>query len=151
MIPLLRMCPRRVSPQLHFAATLMLLLALGCGSGEPLGQVSGVVTLAGEPVTNGSVVFENRELGISVRANLDDQGRYHVRTYDQDGLPPGDYQVAVTSTRTGSGASPFVGDPADQQPTDTGPAIPEKYFKIATSDLSAHVDAGPNTIDFPLK
>ena len=46
-------------------------------------------------MTNGSVVYENREIGLSVRTNLDDAGKYHVRTHDRDGLPPGSYQVAI--------------------------------------------------------
>ena len=130
--------------------TLASIFALGCGSSEPLGQVTGTVTINDEPVTNGSVVFENRELGISVRTNLDEAGKYHVRTHDRDGLPPGSYQVAVTSTRIGSGASPFVGGAAEQAPPPTGPDIPEKFWKVATSGLSAEVEQGANIKDFAL-
>lgn len=124
---------------------------IGCGSSEELGRITGTVTVNGEAVTNGSIVYENREQSISVRTNLDEAGQYHVRTHDRDGLPPGTYQVAITSTRIGTGESPFVGSAPEQAPPDTGPAIPEMYYKVGTSGLSAEIEVGENVKDFELK
>ena len=124
---------------------------IGCGDSEELGQITGTVTVNGEAVTNGSIVYENRGQSISVRTNLDENGQYHVRTHDRDGLPPGTYQVAVSSTRIGNGDSPFVGGRSEQAPPPTGPAIPKVYFKVATSQLSAEIEVGKNIKDFDLK
>jgi len=124
---------------------------IGCGDSEELGQITGTVTVNGEAVTNGSIVYENRGRSISVRTNFDDAGQYHVRTYDRDGLPPGTYQVAVSSTRIGNGDSPFVGGTSEQAPPATGPAIPEVYSKVGTSRLSAEIEVGKNVENFDLK
>lgn len=130
---------------------LSLVAAAGCGKSEELGQITGLVTYQGSPVNSGTVVFENRSLGVSVRASLDSEGRYQVRTHDRDGLPPGTYQVAVTSTMIGSGASPFVGGVEEKSYQPTGPPVPAKYHKVSTSGLSADVKPGSNVADFELE
>ncbi len=132
-------------------AAILVVASAGCGSSPELGQVTGLVRFGSSPVTNGTVVFENRELGISVRANLDAEGRYHVQTYDRDGLPPGEYQVAVTPTRIGSGESPFVGGAQESAPSPSGPTIPDKYHRVKTSELVVVVQAGPNVADLNLQ
>lgn len=124
---------------------------IGCGDSEELGQITGTVTVNGEAVTHGSIVYENRGQSISVRTNLDDAGQYHVRTHDRDGLPPGTYQVAVSSTRIGSGDSPFVGGRSEKALPPTGPAIPKVYSKVGTSQLSAEIEVGKNVKDFDLE
>jgi hypothetical protein len=134
----------------YFAVTVTLVFLIGCGGSEQLGQVSGTVTVAGQPVTNGSIVYEDRQNSISVRVNLDEQGQYHVRTHDRDGLPPGNYQVAVTSTRVGSGASPFVGGADEQASPPPGPTIPGIYQHFSTSGLTAQIAPGVNVKDFDL-
>ena len=124
---------------------------VGCAGSEELGQVNGQVTFQNAPVTNGTIVFEDSSRGISVRARFDAEGCYHVQTYDQDGLPPGKYMVAVTPTEIGSGKSPFVGGAEERSARPTGPEVPAKYHNVTTSELSAEVKKGPNVFDFHLK
>ncbi len=116
-----------------------LLAFLGCSSGN-VGEVRGKVTLAGEPVSKGTIVFEGQ--GLSVNAPLKADGTFEIRTHDQAGLPPGKYQVAISSHAVGSGTAPLVSDPTQSaEPTSQ---IPAKYQQVATSGLSAQVEAGKN-------
>lgn len=119
----------------------------GCG-GEPLGEVQGRVTLNGQPITQGSVVFENLEAGISVNAPLDANGRFEVRTYEQAGLPPGTYQVAVSPRGFQEEHEAIAVDP-DAHAANS-PMIPTKYHLPATSGLTFEVQAGANDFDLKL-
>lgn len=119
-----------------------LLLVAGC-SGPDIGHVSGKVTVGGQPLTEGSVVFEDAAAGISVNAPLESDGTYTVKTFDRDGLPPGSYRVAITPSTFGDGETPLVTDGADQA---AGPVstIPERYRSPGTSRLIAEVKPGDN-------
>ena len=122
-------------------------LLAGCNQ-ESIGKVAGKVTLAGRPLSAGSIVFDNQVAGISVRANLGPEGTYQVRTHDKAGLPPGNYRVAVTPSVVGNGETPLAGKPLPEAP----PAlIPVKYHDVKTSGLTADVQAGQNqSFDFAL-
>ncbi len=125
------------------------LLAAGC-SDSNVGRVAGKVTLGGQPLSEGSVLFEDKAAGISVNASLGSDGSYTAKTFDKAGLPPGTYQVAVTPRTFGDGEPPLVGEPVAQ--TETPPSsIPEKYRNVATSGLTATVEPGDNgPFDFDL-
>lgn len=116
---------------------------LGCG-GADVGRVSGkVVFPGGKPLPQGSVVFENKEKGISVGAPIGPDGTYTVKTYDRVGLPPGTYKVAITPTTFGTDETPFA-EPPSKQSAGTSSEIPRKYRSTATSGLSITVQPGPN-------
>jgi hypothetical protein len=123
---------------------------IGCEKQEPLGQVEGRVTLDGRPVTDAAVVFENREAGVSVTAELDADGRYRVETYDRDGLPPGTYQVAVRPGTAYTGEAPLAAEPGPGSGGGNAD-VPEKYRRTDTSGLSAEVELGKNELDFELQ
>lgn len=130
-----------------FLALACLLLATpifiaGC-SGPDIGQVSGSVTVNGKPLTTGSILFSNKEAGISINANLGDDGTFVIKTHKAEGLPPGEYQVAVKSVTFGGDETPLVG----QRPTASAKPtvfIPPKYSNVNTSGLSATVKKGKN-------
>lgn len=127
-----------------------LVLAGGCSGGD-IGHVAGKVTLDGQPVSQGAVVFQDTARGISVNAPLQSDGTYVARTHDQPGLPPGTYQVAITSRTFGNGETPLLEGP----PTATAPpptVIPPQYQDVTTSGLTATVQAGSNPpFDFSLR
>lgn len=126
---------------------LGMLVTAGC-SNPTVGTVAGKVTLGGQPLAEGSVVFEDRMAGISVQAPLASDGTYTVRTYDRDGLPPGAYQVAVTPTVASDGETPLAIEGKDPPPPSP---IPAKYRSVKTSGLTATVKAGDNPpFDFDL-
>ncbi len=133
------------------ALLLAALAALTCGCGSDAGRVSGTVSVGGQPLSQGTVVFEDRSAGISVNATIGPNGKYTAKTYDLNGLPPGKYQVAVRPDRLGDGETPLVSDPSGESP-DTVSAIPEKFHSLETSGLTATVEAGANeSFDFDLE
>lgn len=127
----------------RITSALLLLLALtivGCG-GQPVGKVAGKVTYKGAPVTEGSIIFQNADGTVALSSNLGPDGSYAVTSADRDGLPPGDYKVAVSPGKIGSGEAPLVVAPGEAAPP---PTIPTKYHSIDTTDLKASVKAGDN-------
>lgn len=123
---------------------------LGCSGAEPVGTVNGHVTLDGQPLSKGAINFDNRQTRFAVSANLDEQGAYVIRTAEQNGLPPGEYVVAISPATIGTGESPLVGDSSNAPNTQAKP-IPKRYHSAATSGLSATVAVGENPpYDFQL-
>lgn len=128
--------------RLALMQALMLLAVAGCGS-EPVGEVAGTVTLAGQPLGTGTIVFENPETGVSISANLAADGSYKLQTAEAEGLPPGKYQVSVRPGVIGTGETPLAGS-AEDTSTTAAPAIPARYHSGSTSGLSAQVGEGEN-------
>jgi hypothetical protein len=131
----------RLAGLLPLAGTLLWLC--GCGTGKPMGEVSGKVTFEGKPVAEGMVSFMNPTAGTGGEGQLKD-GRYSLTAP----LPPGEYKVMVIPLivrQQEGGKGPKVGV---EQPA---PDIPEKYRAIGTTDLKATVKEGPNTLDFDMK
>ena len=123
-------------------------LLTGCED-KNIGHISGKVTLDGRPLSGGSVIFEDKAADISIYAPLTPEGTYKIRTHEKNGLPAGKYQVAIVPNRPFSG-TPVMTDP-NMKPPGSGPPIPVKYHKSATSGLTATVQAGDNPpYDFEL-
>ncbi len=120
-----------------------LFLASGCGGGQDVGYVSGKVTLGGQPLGQGSVVFHNPSKGIVVAAPLGPDGSYTVKTHQGAGLPPGEYQVSISPAGVGSGETPLVEKPTPG-PGSGGPAIPAKYLQPTSSGLKVTIKPGKN-------
>lgn len=121
-------------------ATLALVMLWGCSRSD-VGRVTGKVTLDGQPLSQGTVVFEDAAKGISVNAELRSDGSYEARTYDKAGLPPGSYQVAVTPRTLGSGETPLIAGPPSAEVPPESP-IPAKYRDVKTSGLTVTVVGG---------
>jgi hypothetical protein len=139
--------------QLWSASILGWVLALGlsgCGGGSdnlPREAVSGSVTLGGEPLAKGTIVFAptSEKLPTNATAGIVD-GKYSIPRYE--GLVPGTYKVAISSinemaeTKSPHGAPGKVGPPAKN-------LVPRQY-NLASS-LTKDVKAGEtNTFDFEL-
>jgi hypothetical protein len=131
-----------------FASCVFAFVLSGCG--QPVGTVAGKVTYKNAPVTEGAVIFQNAGGTVSVSGNLSSEGTFKIATADRPGLPPGDYKVAVTPNRVGSGEAVLAAPPGEAAAKP--PAIPAKYHSIETSDLTATVKAGDNPpFNFELK
>jgi hypothetical protein len=118
----------------------------GSGRREVLGPVSGRVTLAGEPVKQGYVIFRSDARGVHIMAEIDDRGEYRVSMAGGFGLPLGDYQVYL---------SPPVAEvpfgPAKEPPRPSEVAkFPEKYLQPQTSGLTLSVNRGENRLDIDM-
>lgn len=123
----------------------LLCVMLGCGgdvSDRPdLGQVSGVVTLDGQPLSDATVSFQPPN-GRPSSGTTDASGRY-VLTYlnEVKGAVVGPHQVQVTTGRSAVSDD----DPSSAKPE----TLPKKYN--AESTLTAEVKKGNNTFDYPLE
>jgi hypothetical protein len=129
-----------------FAGIALALACLaGCSSNGAAehGTVEGTVTIAGKPLSKGSISFENPQTGVSLMSNLGPDGSFRLQNVDGPGLPAGLYQVAISPSAISSGETPLAGTAA---PAATEPAatVPEKYRSAATSGLTADVKAGDN-------
>ncbi len=116
---------------------------IGCGgSGEPVGKVSGKVTLNGEPVPQASVMFEPVDGGRSSFGMTDADGTYQL-TYMQenDGALVGEHLVRITTQR---------GAKRDDRGQITQAGVKEKlppeYNTESTQQVT--VESGSNEINF---
>jgi hypothetical protein len=88
-----------------FVLSCLALSALGCGNSSGLYPVSGEVTLKGQPLASGVIVFESTS-GNRGGTTIEN-GKYAIPA--KQGLPPGSYTVrisAVESSATVTSAVP---------------------------------------------
>lgn len=122
-------------------------ISAGCGGGSKLPQVQGKVTLAGQPLRTGFVIFHpdaargnhSRE---EPRADIDVDGNYVLLTRLEKGAATGWYKVAVTAADQLDPNNPYF----------TKWLIPEKYIDPKTSGLAVLVveSAAPGAYDLKL-
>ena len=118
----------------------------GCSRGPKTVAVSGLVTVAGKPVPNASVMFYVKG-GPPASAKTDSSGTFRLSAL------PGENTVTVTAFE--------VLDPgSDFGPSSTGAGaklrwiVPERYSRVDESDLRAKVTSGggnPFRFDLPAK
>jgi hypothetical protein len=121
--------------------TMLLLLAIqaGCSSEPPVVEVRGTVTYESQPVTEGTVQFNDESTGHGAEVELRPDGTYLAT------LPPGAYKVVVLP--------PYLVDYSSGTPNPTYKRvknIPAKYHSTATSGLTAEVSLEKPTHDFAL-
>jgi hypothetical protein len=136
------------STTVTLALSAVCLLFSGCGDG--LAQVSGQVTLDGQPLRGGTgdvrvtVQFQPADgVGTTAIGLADEDGNYTLGTGSKDGIPPGEYLVTCTASelvRTNPSAAP-----SSRRITDP------KYANANTSGLSVSVAPGNNNFDIPLQ
>lgn len=137
------------------------LLSSGCSRGDrsPVGRVTGTVNYRGQPIQEGTIIFEvpgsRSATGTITGGKITD-----VTTYDPgDGVPVGTAKIAVFATDAGaaasavtSGADPGGGGPlgADYMGGGAKSLIPAKYNNPATSGLAREIAAGDNELTLDL-
>jgi len=125
---------------------MLLFISGGCGRSNDA-AVSGQVTLDGNPMHQGMVVYHPEGEGTVAYGRIDETGYYEVKTGQVTGLQPGGYVVTIVATEG-------VVDPAaaGNRPPSPGRIVtPEKYCNKATSPLRQAVTSGSNEIDFSLE
>ncbi|MFH1300687.1 MAG: carboxypeptidase-like regulatory domain-containing protein [Planctomycetota bacterium] len=151
-----------------FLAAILLFLFTGCGGGDTgdgfsgeRGQVSGTITLDGQPLEEGcQVIFIAQEGSYTAGGLVQADGKYTLTYSDPNGLPTGIYEVQLTAP-----IEPQSDAPAD--PTKMAESIqlgpkkvsgaanhdpfPSKYASATTSMLKFDVKPGENTADFKLE
>lgn len=125
----------------------------GCGGGmsdmPDIGQVSGVVTVDGQPKSDLMVTFQP-ESGRPSYATTDASGAYELR-YNRDtpGAKIGSNLVTIsTATDDGDGSGEDYGDGSDSPD-----AIPAKYNTLAStnSEMTVEVKSGSNEFNWDVK
>ena len=126
-------------------ATIVLLCCLvtcGCGGADQLNtaDVSGAVTLDGQPLAKGMVIF-TPAAGRGATGTIQSDGTYTLGTYgSSDGAVLGKHMVAVVAREE------LPGGEGPMQ-VRAGPSlIPELYGDAATSGLSFEVTAGGDNV-----
>jgi hypothetical protein len=141
-----RLCPPR---------TVLFCLAVcaihtGCGEPNPLGRrvIHGVVTFQGKPVDYGAIQFipADPQHGVS-SGGMIDSGKYRLKL--ADGLPPGSYQVMISSPDRGK-QEKVEGPPGDER-TLAVERIPKKYNLQTTLKLEVSRAGGSQVANFELK
>ena len=141
-------------------------LSIGCpqGSDQPaISPVTGTVTQGGTPVAGATVTFVPTGDGPSAAGVTDASGKYTLSTYAGGaGAVPGQYGVKIVKFETpddagggGVGIDSKEYEAAQQagaaaEAAEPKNLLPAKYADPATSNLTATVDEGNNTIHFPL-
>ena len=164
-------CSRSIEAVFAVFLIVIVPLTAGCSGGASgdgftgdRGQVSGTITLDGQPLTKGcQVLFMADKGGYTATGVVGDEGRYTLIYGGGDGLPVGDYKVQVGApapVQSGGAetaaadpmkmASQMKLEPGAQKTDDTGP-VPSKYQSTNSSGLSFNVEANQNTADFKLE
>jgi hypothetical protein len=118
--------------------------AAGCsGAPDNVATVTGKVTLDGQPLPGALVEFIPDGAGSTSMGKTDEQGNYTLKyTREHEGALIGKHRVRISTYVQGDATS----DPPIE-------AVPEKVpaeYNLKTN-LSATVEDGANTIDFPLE
>ena len=134
----------QASRRAWLASSLMLLVVVvcGCSGSSGLTRVTGTVTYEGVPLTNGSITFVSDAGGENAAGMINAHGEYTLSTHRPgDGVAPGTYRVCISSFET----------PPDMRQDSGKRAIPERYFDVQHSGLTATVkEQRTQVIDFPL-
>jgi hypothetical protein len=113
-------------------------LIAGCAKGSS-SSVHGKVTLDGEPVAAGDIVFLPTQSSARKAAAAIEQGTYALAASDR--LSPGSYRVEIRWPKT-TGRKIASADPG-MQTEETREAIPAKY----NSDSTLKVDVGSGDVE----
>jgi len=164
------------------ATSLTAAMAIGCGSdnGLDLAKVRGKITLKGEPISYGSIMFEPEQPGPPAIGSIGADGSFVLSTETSgDGAVVGSHRVAIigleedpsaakaalpdptTSPRefmiakTKAGARPPRGGGGGTFTDKTGKTfritVPEWLGKPDTSNIKLAVDRGSNVFDIDIK
>jgi hypothetical protein len=138
--------PRRKLGPACFLGALTAFLLIGCSSSNRA-VVKGSVTLDGEPVDGGMILFFPANEQYKA-----DQGRAEIKNGSYEiaagkGPPPGNYRVEITWQKKTGKQVVSKGDPPNME-DETIQVIPPQYNQ--KSQLTKEIKAGDNKLDFPL-
>jgi|GEM_PF-727868 len=143
-----RRCRAAWCPAGWYLAALCLACASGCGGGVHRSEVTGTVTIAGKPVTQGvQVVFTPQAPDAEVMTGVtNDSGRYTMyHKPGMKGLPAGTYSVSIKQPGDDTAGPGLI-----LPPSLAGIKIPERY-RTGSSSLECVVGRAPVTFDIDIR
>lgn len=131
-----------VQGSLLYSTILVILLIVQAGCSEQGCQVTGIVTLDGQPLSDASVEFiPTSNSGRIANGRTESDGKFQLTTSKSvSGVFPGQYKVKITTSIT-TGTS-------DADLKTTRETVPPKYNR--KTELNRTVEDGPNQLDFEL-
>ena len=132
--------PQRLLRHAALLALVSSLVMLGCAKPVATGTVKGAVTLDGEPYDNAAVMFLSLQTGQAGTADIQSGGSFTL----VDPLPVGSYKVFLTPKASTS-------NPEEAAPVQIDTNVPDKYWNEASTDITADVKEGENTVTVELK
>jgi len=125
------------------ALMLPLLLCAGCSESTEVrsGEVSGKVTLEGQPLTAGIVLFMTED-GHAASVPIGTDGSYTLQ------IRPDRFKVAVTPPED---PDPLASPPAGPKSGSGDVAISRRYRDLSSSGLTFDAKEGSNTFNIELK
>ncbi|MEW4562687.1 hypothetical protein AB1K70_09185 [Bremerella sp. JC770] len=125
-------------------AALAVVPLVGCGSSGNSTVTGTITTTDGQVVTGGRITFTSVSPPVSASSRIAPDGTYELSSVEPgDGAPVGNYQVAIVSKISSVG-----GDRNGRSVATSKSLVHEKYADIETSELTAQVAPGSNTINF---
>lgn len=118
----------------------------GCeGSSMKTAPVTGRITFNGKPVPQGVVLFVPLSPGPTATGEIHTDGTYSLTTFrNGDGAVLGTHKVVVDAKED------FPPGPISPRSPTPFAVVPDKYLSHATTDLTADVQHGENSLDFNL-
>jgi hypothetical protein len=125
------------------AAALALLAAAGCGARKPV--VSGVVTLDGQPLTDGTIeFFPVRGDGQTSGTTLGSDGSYRMEA------SPTEMKVVIHASKTVGKRKQYADVPDSPTVDIRQEVVPAKYSDMTKTELRFTVAPGTNEKNFEL-
>jgi hypothetical protein len=125
-------------------AALVLTTIVGCGQEKSV--VSGVVTLDGVPLDNGTIqFFPEKGDGQTAAAILDQEGRYRVEA------SPTTMKVVISSSKVIGKRKKYTDVPESPWIEERMEVLPPRYRDRNKTELIFKVEPGENRKDFELK
>lgn len=133
---------------------VILLSGFGCTAEPPRGTVTGIVSVNGTPLSEGTIYFENLAKGVALTGQIKSDGSFKLASHQGAGLLVGSYQVAISpEAMLMSGDEIPLAGKNPRKPNDIKKStLPQKYYKTSTSELTVEIKEGSNPpIIFDLK
>lgn len=125
----------------------MVTQVVGCGMSDNPTVTGTITTTDGQVVSGGRITFTSVSPPISASSRIAPDGSYELSSVEPgDGAPAGHYKVAIISKISSAG-----GDRNGRSVATSKSLVHEKYADIETSQLTAEVAPGTNTIDFQVE
>ena len=123
----------------------LIVIQIGCRGSSMESEVAGTVTLDGNKLGPGTIVFAPENSGgTPATGSIENDGSYNLKTSRTSGLAAGEYRVAVSIRQM-----PQNVKRGDRPPLGKS-LIPEKYEDDRNSGLKYKVEPGRNTINIEL-